>query len=117
MPEFRAVRANKYIADPMTGKVYNAQNELTLIAGASLFVVLTDQNIDAEDMPDMSKYDTAISLDGNKWTVKFEKTGKQVTTEKLFDWSKADDQSIKFYSGHATYETTFKYKASLRAAY
>ena len=36
----------------------------------------------------MSKYDTAISLDGNKWTVKFEKTGKQVTTEKLFDWSK-----------------------------
>lgn len=81
VPEFRAVRANKYIADPMTGKVYNAQNELTLTAGASLFVVLTDQKIDAEDMPDMSKYDTAISLDGNKWTVKFEKTGKQVTTK------------------------------------
>lgn len=110
VPEFRAGRANKYIADPMTGKVYNTQNQLTLTAGASLFVVLTDQNIDAEDMPDMNKYDTAISLDGNKWTVKFEKTGKQVTTEKLFDWSKADDQSVKFYSGHATYETTFKYK-------
>ena len=94
----------------MTGKVYNAQNELTLTAGASLFVVLTDQNIDAEDMTDMSKYDTAISLDDNKWTVKFEKNGKQVTTKKLFDWSKADDQSVKFYSGHATYETTFKYK-------
>ena len=72
--------------------------------------MLTDQKIDAEYMPDMSKYDTAISLDDNKWTVKFEKNGKQVTTEKLFDWSKADDQSIKFYSGHATYETTFKYK-------
>jgi len=42
VPEFRAVRANKYIADPMTGKVYNAQNQLTLTAGASLFVVLTD---------------------------------------------------------------------------
>lgn len=110
VPEFRAVRANKYIADPITGKVYNAQNQLTLTAGASLFVVLTDQKIDAEDMTDTSKYDTAISLDGNKWTVKFEKTGKQVTTKKLFDWSKADDQSVKFYSGHATYETTFKYK-------
>ena len=49
-------------------------------------------------------------LKTDKWNVSFEKTGKQVVTSELFDWSKSDDNSIKYYSGHASYETTFKYK-------
>lgn len=109
-PEFRAERAHRYLAEPISGKVYNADKQITLTAGASVFVVLTDRSITAEDMPDMSDLKTVSELDGNKWNITFEKTGKKITSDKLFDWSKSEEQDIKYYSGHATYETTFKYK-------
>lgn len=109
-PEFRAERAHRYLAEPMSGKVYNADKQITLTAGASVFVVLTDRSVTAEDMPDMSDLKTVSELDGNKWNITFEKTGKKMTSDKLFDWSKSAEQDIKYYSGHATYETTFKYK-------
>lgn len=48
------------------------------------------------------------------WTVSFDpKWGgpdKPVTFEKLEDWSKSQDPRIKYYSGSATYRTTFQAK-------
>lgn len=109
-PLFRAERTYRYIADPMTGKVYNAGKDVTLTAGASLFFVFTDQSIGTEDTPFIAKYDNAEELNCNGWNVTFEKNGKSVTSDTLFDWSKSAEQEIRFYSGHATYRTTFRYK-------
>lgn len=109
-PSFRNERACRYMADPMTGKVYKAGNEITLTPGASMFYVFTDKEIEAESTPFKARYDNAEELACGEWNVTFDKTGKTVASKGLFDWSKSDEQEIKFYSGHAIYETTFKYK-------
>ena len=35
---------------------------------------------------------------------------KTVTRPVLFDWSKEEDEKIKYYSGHATYRGLFRWK-------
>ncbi len=44
----------------------------------------------------------------SSWQVRFETTGRTVDTDTLFDWSAHKDNDIKYYSGTATYTTTFK---------
>ncbi len=113
-PSFREERAHRYIVDAMTGKVFKAGKEVTLTAGASLFFIFTDGELEDVNTPFIAKYENGEVLKTDKWNVSFEKTGKQVVTSELFDWSKSDDNSIKYYSGHASYETTFKYKGKPR---
>ena len=44
----------------------------------------------------------------NKWNISFEETGKKITASQLIDWSKSTENEVKYYSGHATYKTTFR---------
>ena len=39
-----------------------------------------------------------------------------MTTDTLFDWSRHVVDSIRYYSGHARYSTSFKYKGNPSAA-
>ena len=105
-PKFRATGKNKYIADPMDGKIYNGTDNMTLNPGASAFVILTNMTLDAEEKVNIRQ---TIPLKTKEWTITFDETGKNVTAKELFDWSSSTDNSIKYYSGHATYETTFKH--------
>ena len=57
-------------------------------------------------MPSQST--TLLTLDKNRWNVTFNKTGRKISTNTLFDWSKSDNNDVKFYSGHASYTTTFR---------
>lgn len=109
-PEFRAVRAFSYLADPMTGKIHKAGKDITLTKDASMFYIFCDKEITAETGDFKARYEEGEELKCDKWNVTFNKTGKTVTSEQLFDWSKSAEQDIKFYSGSATYETAFKYK-------
>lgn len=106
-PKFRAKGKNRYIADPMSGKFYTATEDITLDAGASTFVIITDRSIGTEEK---EAYGKVLPLQCGEWNVTFEKTGKSIASKELFDWSKHADNSVKYYSGHATYETTFKHK-------
>ena len=108
VPKFRATGKNIYIADPRDGKIYNGKGtSMTLKPGESTFVIITDQSIaTSEDI--ITSQTTQLKNKG--WTVKFEETGKVINTNNLFDWSQSADNDVKYYSGHATYETTFKYK-------
>ena len=107
-PTFRAERANRYLADAVTGKVYKAGESITLPIGGSMFYILSDDAVSAAltEMPTEST--TLLTLDNNKWNVSFEETGKKMAVNALFDWSKSEDNKVKYYSGHATYKTTFR---------
>ena len=110
-PKFRESRAYEYVADAVSGKIYKAEEmkangELSLAAGESLFYILSDTET-ATDTPMQKDIQTA-PLNTTDWTVTFEENGKSVTSPTLFDWSTSDDNGIKYYSGHATYTTTFK---------
>lgn len=107
-PVFRAKRAYRYLADAVTGKVYMAGDSITLPAGGSVFCIMSDDKVPhiTGEMPTRQKAIT--SLENNRWTIKFEKTGRTIATNRLTDWSKSDINDVKFYSGHATYTTTFR---------
>ena len=47
-----------------------------------------------------------------KWVVTFPAINKTISRDSLFDWSKDPDNMIKYYSGTATYRTTFLWKGS-----
>lgn len=113
-PKARLVRTYIYMADAVEGKIYRMEDiadsngNITLDAGQSLFYVLADNEV-ATDKP-MTSSSASEPLEHAGWTVYFEETGKTITSPTLFDWSKSDDNTIKYYSGHATYTTTFKAK-------
>lgn len=46
-----------------------------------------------------------------EWTVLFHETGNTLMRPMLFDWSKEEDEKVKYYSGRATYSTSFAWKA------
>ena len=107
-PTFRAARTHRYLADAVTGKVYTATESVTLPVGGSVFYILSDDAVPAKltSMPTQST--TLLTLDKNKWNIAFEETGKRINATPLIDWSKSADNAVKYYSGHATYQTTFR---------
>lgn len=110
MPVFRAQRKFSYIADAVTGRIYKADNSVTLPEGGSIFYILTDNEIADAEEQNSGDIKTRQDLSGCHWTITFEKTGRKVETDTLFNWGAHPDNDIKYYSGHASYETTFKLK-------
>ena len=107
-PVFRVERTYRYLADAVTGKVYNAGESVTLPAGGSLFYILSDDAVPAKLTAMPTQSTTLTTLDKNKWNISFEETGKKITASQLIDWSKSTEKEVKYYSGHATYKTTFR---------
>ncbi|CDD05679.1 sugar binding domain protein glycosyl hydrolase family 2 [Prevotella sp. CAG:592] len=91
----------------------DANSEIALAADDALFYVFTDNEIDADYLYQPKHVGEMIPIDNNGWKVTFETTGKVVEMKELKDWTSfTDDNSIRYYSGHAAYETTFKRKHS-----
>lgn len=110
MPQFRAQRKFAYIADAVSGKIYKAGLSVTLPKDGSLFYIFSDSEIAEAEEQQNGEMATTQDLSDCTWTLTFEKTGRKIEQTKLFDWSKHADNDIKYYSGHASYETTFKLK-------
>ena len=47
-------------------------------------------------------------LAASKWKVNFNTTDRDMEVAELFDWTSSADEDVKYYSGTATYSTTFK---------
>jgi len=82
---------------------------LSLEANESVFIVFMKEDTQALE-PNVGKLKKTIPLEVKSWQVEFPLINRMVTKEQLFDWSKEEDDSIKYYSGTATYTTTFKWK-------
>lgn len=110
-PSFRDTRSLCYIVDAESNKIMegNANSQIFLPEGYSLFYVFTDTPVKAEYIYKPKTVGEMKPLGNKTWTVTFEKTGKTVTMNELKDWTAYTDNSIRYYSGHASYETTFKY--------
>lgn len=128
-PNFRAARAHRYMADPMTGNIYlyAEGGEITLTQGASIFVVMADEavkptaasdNLTYNMLKAMSSSDMLASTGMNdlEWDIRFETTGKTITTNNLKSWSEWEDPAMKYYSGSATYTTSFTEKGRTKNA-
>lgn len=108
-PEFRDTREYSCIADPLSGNIYETSDSVTLGAQASLFYVYTDEMASGLGKQAVNTV-SEQTLDGCEWTVRFEKTGKMLMMNELKGWDEYTEPEVKYYSGHASYETSFKYK-------
>jgi hypothetical protein len=119
---FRVAGKTAEIWDPITGEVWNAGGvvqtgsntsmPLTLPPYGSLFVLFRKA---AAQKPAKTRRPEQLSVAAKvegPWTVRFDpKWGgpESVVFEDLIDWTKHADEGIKYYSGSATYSTSFQY--------
>lgn len=110
-PTFRAQHAHRYLANPMTGEVEMLGDTLELSPYQSCFVVLCDEAMPASLLHTHATWGSAYTPKWNTpWRITFEKTKQEIQTDTLFDWTTHADNSVKYYSGRATYSTTFTHK-------
>ena len=104
---WNAVDGSIVAPDKWQEKDGRTEVQITLQPNASLFVVFSK-----ESAPVAKELAVSASkpLNIKEWKVTFASTSKVVTRDSLFDWSKDADPTIKYYSGHAAYETHFQWK-------
>lgn len=122
-PSFRVSGLKPQLWDAVTGEIrlLNEFNErdgrisipIKMLAHQSWFIVFSNntENVDngyPQNFPEYKKIQT-INKD---WTVNFHNKDigpkSPVKFKTLLDWSLSKDDKIKYYSGAATYETTFE---------
>lgn len=80
---------------------------LNLDGAESVFIVFR-QPTSATSGTAPAKKSSKVDLNTSSWTVRFNTTGREIVSDKLFDWTSHPDNDVKYYSGTATYTTTFK---------
>lgn len=115
--------------NPMTGKEHSIllnvhtprpTVELELPVYGSCFVILTkNKEMDSNKiMEESSRANySLIPLSFPEWKIHFKENNIQMTTDNLFLWNTHSNDSIRFYSGHARYSNTFKYKGKGKQVY
>ncbi|MDR2285993.1 MAG: hypothetical protein LBE04_00735 [Prevotellaceae bacterium] len=83
---------------------------------ASIFVIFPAHKTSYAKLPVRKETKATVDILGGKWTVLFKpKTGEEPfsrTFSSLVDFSKQDDDDVKYFSGTAVYETTIQMKSS-----
>ena len=125
---FRVAKGKPQLWDPVTSQrrllpEYKIENGLTTIpmefnAHESFFVIFPHK--DSKSLANAAKVNfpkvSPIAPLESPWQVSFDpKWGglEKVTFDKLYDWTKSQDDGIKYYSGIATYRKSFVRPESL----
>jgi hypothetical protein len=115
---FRTAGRRPEIWNPMTGEITvpatwkeasgRTEVELTLPENGSLFVVFPkEETADAKsELKEVQS--TPLEVDG--WSVEFPAIGETLQRDSLFDWSREENERVKYYSGKAIYTGTFTWK-------
>lgn len=127
---FRVTGRQPEIWDPVTGTqrdaaAFRQQGGCTIVpleftGEQSLFVVFRKPiaaDAAGSGQRNFPAYRPAATLEG-AWTVRFDPRWggpESVTFEKLVDWTRREEEGIRYYSGTAIYEKSFDLPASLPA--
>ena len=114
---FRVAGRVPELWDPMTGeidrnldwKTVDGRTEVKMdLAGAGSAFIVFSQPTEASAGTAPLRNKKQELLNTGKWNVKFSTTGREIVSDTLFDWTSSEDNDVKYYSGTATYTTTFK---------
>ncbi len=125
---FRVTGKQPEIWDPMTGAIHAVRKfeekdqrmrmELSLEPGGSAFVVFSQPQRSrkaSDSAPHHPESPRQIEIRG-PWEVRFPPglgAPEKIVMEELTDWSKHPDPGVKYFSGQATYRTTFSLDSKL----
>tara|TARA_B110000261_G_scaffold127087_1_gene142077 strand:+ start:1 stop:2115 length:2115 start_codon:yes stop_codon:yes gene_type:complete len=126
-PSFRVEGLKPQLWDAVTGEIKEL-SDYTVVDGRtsiplkmevdrSWFVVFSNASNDLVEKATTENtpaYQVAQTID-TSWEINFESKNiapKTITASELMDWSKSEDDLLKYYSGKANYTTTFTYQKS-----
>ena len=108
---------------PYEQKSHRTEITLTLAPNESVFIVYPAEEDDKEtsekerkEKKDSVKEASETGLEATEYTVTFTANGKTIQRQELFDWSKEEDEQIRYYSGTVVYKTTFRWKSKVKEA-
>jgi hypothetical protein len=120
---FRIAGRTPEIWNPQTGEIYTPKQweerggrinvELTLPENGSLFVVFPKASSSAQIPVEVAEADVE-PLVVKRWSVEFPSTGVTLQKDTLFDWSKEENEKVRYYSGKANYNGMFMWKRDKR---
>ena len=124
---FRISGKTPRILNPVTAEISSPEQwnvkgnrtelKLSLDANQSVFVVFEkDGNLNKPEVGP-AKTASASPLLTYNWNVLFASNKQTVSTDKLFDWSKSENPLVRYYSGTAVYQTTFKWNVTAQPTY
>lgn len=91
----------------------DAKAKMTLPAyGSALVTFKKDGEMLVNDFLPKACGKNEWALNG-KWSVHFDDIQKDTLVNLPFDWSKVENEKMKYYSGHATFTTSFNWKGEL----
>lgn len=100
-----------YVVTPVNQSGYTSV-EMTLPAHGSLFVFFgTDRPMPLSTeslLPTQPGRQAKALKPLQPWSVLLKENGKNMAWQQLTDWSKSSDDSVRYFSGHAVYQTTFR---------
>ena len=125
---FRVAGKTPELWNPVTGQIRRqvafaeatGQTEIPLRFGpyGSLFVVFTNEKPEpsaTKNIVNYTDYVPTMTIPG-PWQVRFDPNWgapEEVTFDKLISWTQHPEPGIKFYSGKATYRTSFTFKEKI----
>jgi len=84
---------------------------IELPAYGSVFVLCSPKSaVNVKSTPFAPAGHRKMPLEGLSWNVRFKENGKEITMNRLQDWTEHASDSVRYYSGQAAYETVFELK-------
>ena len=117
-PVFRAQQEQTTCYDPVSNEVTPYDNgTLTLPPFGSIFVIYGKKCIHGEYNLYSRRIQPVFTAYTNRepYTLSFRESGITLENQQLFDWSRHEDDRIRYFSGHVRYTTTLKSKYSRRS--
>jgi hypothetical protein len=121
---FRAAKGNPELWDALTGEMralpeYVRDDKTTTVPlelepFGSAFIVFSGTNVQAKAGARNFPAGNVLATLRSPWTVTFKGLSApqgRVSFDSLYDWTRATDNNLKYFSGTARYTTTFKLKS------
>jgi len=117
-PNFRIAGRAPELWNPLTEEIrdlkeYSASGTTTVVplqlqANESSFIVFRKKGHPSSSAKNFPEEKVITELN-EPWRISFD-NGQEEITKKLEDWSKSDEENIRYFSGKAIYSATFKHK-------
>ncbi|WP_282147941.1 glycosyl hydrolase [Algibacter lectus] len=122
---FRVTGKQPELWDPETGKISKNLNwkqlkngttevQLDMTSAQSIFVVFQKETKKTSGSFKAPNYKKIQNIEGD-WNITFDKrfgTSETIVLDKLTPWNEHTNEDIKYYSGTATYKTSFNFNTS-----